>query len=259
MKLVVPGGNGFIGAEICRIAVQNGHDVAAFGRSGRPALSPAEEPWAHEVEWRAADVFVPEAWRDLLEGADAVIHLISTLYERPQQGITYDRVNAESVAVAAQEAVEADVDAFVFFSVKDNPPIVPNAFLTAKRRAEQELSDAFPDLRSVRLRPNLVYGPRKQGSSTLAAVLQHIQDLGLTPYASEEGRPLPVEIVAASAVHAATTDTVEGVLSVPQIDDLGRTSGLVDPDTVSESSLIPLLLGLGGTALAIWLLRRWGS
>ena len=71
MKLVVPGGNGFIGSEICRIAVQNGHEVAAFGRTGRPALTPARHPWTQEVEWRAADVFEPDTWRDLLENVDA--------------------------------------------------------------------------------------------------------------------------------------------------------------------------------------------
>ena len=53
MKLVVPGGNGFIGSEICRIAVQNGHEVAAFGRTGRPALTPAEHPWTQEEIGRA--------------------------------------------------------------------------------------------------------------------------------------------------------------------------------------------------------------
>ena len=256
-KLVVPGGNGFIGTEICRVAVQNGHEVAAFGRTGRPALTPARHPWVQDVEWRAADVFAPNTWRDLLDEADAVVHTIATIRERPGHDVTFDRVNADSALLAAEEAIGADVDSFVFLSVRDKPPFVPYAFLSAKRRAERGLREDCPSLRTATLRPNLVYGDRKAGTPTLAAVLNQGRGLQPHPYASTEGRPLPVEFVAAAAVQAAVTSTMEGILTVPQIDDIGRTSGLVDPDAVSTPSLTPLLLGLGGTALGAWLLRRW--
>jgi nucleoside-diphosphate-sugar epimerase len=256
-KLVVPGGNGFIGSEICRIAVQNGHEVAAFGRTGRPALTPAEHPWTQEVEWRAADVFAPDTWRDLLADADAVVHSIATIREQPDRNVTFDRINAESVLLAADEAVEAGVDAFVFLSVRDKPPVVPQTFLSTKRRAERALHEQYPELRTVSLRPNLVYGSRKPGTSTLAAVLHQLEGLRPHPYASRAGRPLPVEFVAAAAVQSAVTDTMEGTLSLSQIDDLGRTSGLVAPASVERPSLTPLLLGLSGAALGGWLLNRW--
>jgi uncharacterized protein YbjT (DUF2867 family) len=257
MKLVVPGGNGFIGSEICRVAVQNGHEVAAFGRTGRPALAPARHPWTGDVEWRAADVFAPNTWRDLLDGADAVVHAIATIRENPAQGVTFDQVNAESALIAAREAVEAGVDAFVFLSVRDKPPFLPPDFLAAKRRAEREVPQQFPDLRTVLLRPNLVYGPRRRGSATIAAGLEQLPDGMAGGYAERNGRPLPVELVAATAVQAAITPTLEGTLTVPQIADVGRTSGLVDLDELSEPTLTPLLAGLGGAALGTWLLRRW--
>ena len=256
-KLVVPGGNGFIGSEICRVAVQNGHEVAAFGRTGRPALTPAEHPWTQEVHWRAADIFEPDTWRDLLEDADAVIHSIATIQESPEHDVTFDRVNAESVLLAAEESMEADVDGFVFLSVRDKPPIVHHKFLAAKRRAERTLHEQYPELRTVSLRPNLVYGPRQTGTSTLAAVLNQFQGARPHPYASAEGRPVPVEYVAATAVQAAVTDTLAGTLTIPQIEDIGRTSGLIDPNEVAQPSLTPLLLGLGGAALGGWLLSRW--
>ena len=256
-KLVVPGGNGFIGSEICQIAVQNGHKVAAFGRTGRPALTPAEHPWTQEVEWRAADVFKPDTWRNLLEDADAVAHSIATIREAPDRGVTFDRVNAESVLLAADEAVEAGANAFVFLSVRDKPPAVPYKFLSAKRRAERTLHEEYPELRTVSLRPNLVYGPRQTGTSTLAGLLSQLQNVGLHPYAAAEGRPVPVEYVAATAVQAAVTDTLAGTLTIPQIEDIGRTSGLIDPNEVAQPSLTPLLLRLGGAALGGWLLSRW--
>lgn len=257
MKLVVPGGNGFIASEICRIAVQNGHEVAAFGRSGRPPLTPAQHPWTQEVEWRAANVFAPETWRDLLDGSDAVVHCIATLREAPDHNSTYDRVNAESAFLAAEEAVDAGAEAFVFLSVGSRPPLVDPGFLGSKRRFERDLPEAQPDLRFASLRPNLVYGPRQPGSPTLAGALDLFKDWSFHPYASPEGRPLPVELVAATAVQAATTPSIEGILSVTQIEDIGRTSGLVDLDEVSDPSLLPLLAGLGGAAVGGWLLARW--
>jgi len=256
-KLVVPGGNGFIGAEICRVAVQNGHEVAAFGRTGRPAFTPAEHPWTQEVHWRAADVFEPDTWRDLLEDADAVVHSIATIQEKSEHDVTFERVNAESVLLAADEAVEAGADAFVFLSVRDKPPVVPHKFLAAKRRAERTLHEQYPELRTVSLRPNLVYGPRQAGTPPLVAVLNQFQNAPPHPYASAEGRPVPVEYVAATAVQAAVTDTLAGTLTIPQIEDIGRTSGLIDPKTVADPSLTPLLLGFGGAALSGWLLSRW--
>ncbi len=257
MKLVVPGGNGFIGSDICRIAVQNGHEVAAFGRTGRPPLTPARHPWTGSVDWRAADVFAPDTWRDLLEDADAVVHSIATIQEDPSQNLTFDRVNAESALLAAEEADNAGVEAFVFLSVRDKPPLLPQEFLIAKRRAEREVSRQFPDLRTVSLRPNLVFGPRRRGSATIAAVLNQLPAATAGGYAEQEGRPLPVELVAAAAVHAATTSTLSGTLQVPQIADIGRTSGFVDRNELSEPTLTPLLAGVGGTALATWLLRKW--
>ncbi|MFB6230600.1 MAG: NAD-dependent epimerase/dehydratase family protein [Salinibacter sp.] len=256
-KLVVPGGNGFIGSEICRVAVQNNHDVAAFGRTGRPALTPARHPWTQEVEWRAADVFEPDTWRDLLDGADAVVHSIATIQEDPDRGVTFDRVNAESALLAADEAVEAGADAFIFLSVRDKPPVVPHNFLASKRRAERTLHEQYSDLRTASLRPNLVYGDRQRGTSTLAAVLNQLKGVRPHPYASDPGRPLPVEVVAAAAVQAAVTPTLEGILTVPQIDDVGRTSGLIDLEEITEPSITPLLLGLGGAAISGWLLSRW--
>lgn len=258
-KLVVPGGNGFIGREICRIAVQNGHEVAAFGRSGRPDLSPSPSPWMSEVEWRAADVFVPEAWRDLLEDADAVIHCIATIRQDPERDVTFERVNAESALQAADDAAKADVHSFVFLSVRDKPPFVSGRFIAAKRRVEHEVPERHPSLRFVSLRPNLVFGPGRPGSGTMAALLERLPSRRSRGYAAPAGRPLPVAVVAAAAVQAATTSTFGGTLSVDQIADVGRTSGLVDPDDVPKPSLLPLLAGVGGTVLAGWLWRRWRS
>jgi nucleoside-diphosphate-sugar epimerase len=255
MKLVVAGGNGFIGSQICRIAVENGHDVVGFGRSGRPNRTPVKHPWVGRVDWRRADIFDADAWTDALDGADAFIHSVAVITQDPERDVTFDRINGESAIFAAEQCVEAGVDGFAFLSVRDKPPFVSGRFLAAKRRAEREIPAQFPHLRFVPLRANLVYGPGRPGSSTLSALLRQLEGR-VGSYSDRDGRPLPVELVAAAAVHAATTPTVRGTLSVNQIADLGRTSGLVDLDDVSDPSLLPLLLAAAGLGLGGWALRR---
>lgn len=255
MKLVVAGGNGFIGSQICRVAVENGHDVVAFGRSGKPDLTPVKHPWVGKVDWRRADIFEADAWTDALDEADAFIHSIAVISQDPENDVTFDRINGESAIYAAEKCAEAGVDAFVFLSVRDKPPFVSGRFLAAKRRAEREIPEQYPGLRFTALRANLVYGPHRPGSSTIGAVLERLEGRA-GAYSDPQGRPLPVELVAAAAVNVATTDTLEGTLSVPQIADIGRTSGLIDLNDVSQTSLTPLVVGGAGIVAGAWLLRR---
>lgn len=257
MKIVVPGGNGFVGSHICRIAVEAGHTVIAFGRSGAPDLTPVEYPWVGKVDWRTCDVFDVASWKDALDGADAVIHCVGTIQQDPEHEITFDRVNGESALVAAEATDDAGVGTFVLLSIQDKPPFVSGRFLASKRRPERTIVEQHPSLRSVFLRPNLIYGRDRPPTTTIAALLETLGRVVPIRYGQPDGRPLPVDLVAATAVHAAETDTLRGALNVNQIADIGRTSGHVDPDALPEPSLAPLLIGLGGVVAAYGLLRRF--
>ena len=47
-RLVVFGGNGFVGSRVCQEGLKTGLAVASVNRSGAPKL---DEPWVREVEW----------------------------------------------------------------------------------------------------------------------------------------------------------------------------------------------------------------
>lgn len=216
MKLLVTGGNGFIGREVCRLAVEAGHEVVGLGRRGRPAGSAA---WMSRVTWAAADVLEPAAWRAHLAGCGAVVHCVGIVFERPERGVTFERMNGDAAVVAAREAEAAGVDAFVFLSASEKPPFLRDAYITAKRRAEEAVLGR--DLRGVVLRPGLVYGPGRAPSVPVAMLMRlgmHVPGVrGLVL----PNRPLPVETVARAAVRAAAASSFGGVLDVDAIEQLG--------------------------------------
>lgn len=256
MKIVVPGGNGFVGQHICRIAVDAGHEVVAFGRSGEPDLTPVRHPWMSTVKWHACDIFDTKSWRPLLDGADAVIHSVGTITQDPDRGVTFDRINGEAAILSADVAAEEGVRTFVKLSIQDKPPFVSGRFLASMRRAERTIPQQHPELRCVFLRPNLIFGDERPGTGTAGALLQAVGQAIPFGYGAPSGRPLPVQLVAATAVHAAVTETLSGTLDVDQIDGIGRTSGLVDIDALPEASLQPFLASVGGAAIGYWLLKK---
>ncbi|PSR75461.1 NAD dependent epimerase/dehydratase [Coniella lustricola] len=85
-KIVVCGGNGFLGSRICKYAVARGWDVTSISRSGEPkwsAVTSSESPpeWSHKVSWERADIFKPATYAPLLTGADYVVHSMGILLE----------------------------------------------------------------------------------------------------------------------------------------------------------------------------------
>jgi uncharacterized protein YbjT (DUF2867 family) len=213
--LLVVGGSGFIGRDVCRFAVRDGHEVRSVSRSGRPDV---DAEWADAVSWTSADLFRPNAWRDRLDGVDAVVHAVGALTESPSDGVTFERVNGDAAVLTALEAERAGVDAFVFLSAAAKPPGVRSAYLTAKRRAESSIADL--DLDAVTLRPGPVYG---EGQPHLPGVADRVLRFlaSARPIASRlgEARPLAVGTVARASYRAAL-DPDERLLDVSDIREL---------------------------------------
>lgn len=218
MKILVTGAGGFIGGGVCRAALEAGHRVVGVARSGKPAGGAG---WTERVAWVAADVLKPETWRAHLEGCGAVIHCVGIIRERPERGITFERMSGDAGVVAVGEAERAGVGAFVFFSASAKPPFIPESYITAKRRAEKAVLAAR--LRGVVFRPGLVYGPGRAVAALPAMMVQLATRLPIVGAKARESRPLRVETVARAAVRAAEDASVAGVVDIDAIEGLGRS------------------------------------
>lgn len=218
LRLVVTGGSGLIGAEVCRVAVERGHEVISLSRQGRPTI--VEGAWMANVAWHRADVLEPELWREHLVGCDTLIHCVGTFLETPAQGITFERINGDAAILVAQEAVQVGVGCMVFLSAEFNPPGLAASWLGAKRRAEEAIQ-ALP-IRSVFFRPSIVFGARRPISlfpSLLLGLATVVPGLQAT---LKNKHPLAAERVGEAALYAAQEPTMSGIVSPRKIESMAK-------------------------------------
>ncbi|KAI0748154.1 NAD(P)-binding protein [Daedaleopsis nitida] len=83
-KILVVGGNGFVGSAVCRTALARGMQVTSVSPSGKPFQTPKGHTpgWVSKVEWHKGSALEPETYKHLLPGVTAVVHTIGTLFEK---------------------------------------------------------------------------------------------------------------------------------------------------------------------------------
>ncbi len=76
MRVVVFGGGGFIGSAIVDRLLEASHEITVFER---PRVGPYRGFTAMEhVDWRNGDILSTHDVSDAIQGAEAVVHLVST-------------------------------------------------------------------------------------------------------------------------------------------------------------------------------------
>ncbi|RAH75282.1 ubiquinone biosynthesis protein COQ11 [Aspergillus aculeatinus CBS 121060] len=108
-RVVVAGGNGFLGSRICKSAVARGWSVTSLSRSGEPRWETVTDSvnrpsWASSVEWAKADILKPETYKAFLNGATAVVHSMGILLEADYKGVVQGR---EPILSGLQRAFSA--------------------------------------------------------------------------------------------------------------------------------------------------------
>ncbi|HDT12379.1 MAG TPA: NAD-dependent epimerase/dehydratase family protein [Candidatus Marinimicrobia bacterium] len=217
MKLLVTGGNGFIGQEICKTAVRHGFEVISVSRRGYPDN---KESWMSQVNWVSANIFNIDRWTGYLSGMDGVIHTIGILRERPEHNITYERLNGDSVIIAASAAITAHVPVFVMISASDAPPLLKR-YIRAKRDAESFLLEQ--KTRSVIMRPGLVYGQGRKGSKLIASLTRLGSQIPLIGTYYTKYSPVHVTVLAKAVINSVMHEEIQGLIDIGQIEKLGMS------------------------------------
>jgi UDP-glucose 4-epimerase len=129
MKVLIFGGGGFIGSTIADRLLLDGHEIRIFER---PRVAPYRKFKEEErVEWITGDFSSSKDVSDVIQGVDAVMHLVSTtLPKNSNEDPIYDvQTNVVATLQMLRAMVTNNVRKIVFISsggtVYGNPVYVP--------------------------------------------------------------------------------------------------------------------------------------
>lgn len=257
-KLLVLGGTGFLGQNICKRAVVEGYQVTSLSRRGLPPPESANTLTESKIEYRKGDARKKESIENILEEGDytGMIHCIGLLFDTesglgdynrfvsgsgslPDGDSTYDsitRITAfHAIDAATEYAQRKGIEGFplCFTSAAEAgwpevtggdfmdriAPDFLKRYLAAKRTVEAKLLAAEPTLRPIIVRPSLIYSMDRPASYLPVGAFFLANKIGL-PFVD---RPVTVQSLAAAMVRSMNPDSsVKGVLRYPQIDELNE-------------------------------------
>jgi nucleoside-diphosphate-sugar epimerase len=191
-RLLVLGGNGYVGQHVCHVALLSGnYIVQSLSRSGRPAHpSPClTKPLVRDaryknrydddtiddktavasinkVEWLTGDIFDAKRRDQVFKGVDVIVSAIGAFGSNAYM----ERICGDATVEAVESAVEHNVSKFGFVSsaqvgkkISFSPNMPLYGYFRGKERAEAAIRQAFADSHVI-LRPGFIYGPRMAGS-----------------------------------------------------------------------------------------------
>jgi nucleoside-diphosphate-sugar epimerase len=147
MKLAVTGGTGFVGSHFLDIALNSGHEVAALAR--RP-----QQP-RDGLRWVEGALGSPDGLHELVENADAVVHIAGVL--NPRDPAEFERGNVQGTLAMLAASTAAGVTRFV--QVSSLAAREPRLSKYGASKAKAEALVGRSGLDWVIVRPPAVYGP----------------------------------------------------------------------------------------------------
>ncbi len=168
-KLVtVFGGSGFVGRHVVRALAKDGWRIRAASR--RPDLAGHLQPMGGvgQIMPVQANLRYPDSVARAVEGADAVVNLVSTLAKHGQQ--TFDALNAKGARAVARAAREAGATSLVHVSALGADLKSKSDYARSKAEGERAVLEEFPA--AIVLRPSIVFGPEDEFFNRFAAMAQ---------------------------------------------------------------------------------------
>ena len=145
--------------------------------------------------------------------------------------LTYEVMNRDSAIGLAKEASKASVGSFVYISAAAGAPVLPKRYITTKREAESSIASEFPKMRSIFIRPGMLYDSSRAitmalaGATTMGSMANSLTAGRLTGLLGAGGtKPMKADAVGEAVVEALDDAGVSGVVEVPEIEKLANTA-----------------------------------
>lgn len=209
MHVFLTGATGFVGSYILRALIAAGHSARCLVRDGDTTFGVDGK-----VEKAKGDVTKPKSLTGIMRGCDAVIHLVGIIDEKPDEGITFERIHYEGTRHVVDAARGADIEVFIQMSANGAREDGVSAYQTSKWKAEQYVKKAGFRHWAI-FRPALIFGAPAPGQPEFASRLadELIRPFPVLPVFGDgkyRMQPISVEEVAAAFVQALTTAAAVG-------------------------------------------------
>ncbi|MEZ5802579.1 MAG: SDR family oxidoreductase [Rhizobiaceae bacterium] len=221
MRVLILGGNGFVGMAVAKLLSDRGNSVVAVGRT--VGKSKRQMP---QIAWKSMDIsrlLGPEAWLALLENIDAVVNCAGALQDSARDNVA--AVQYDAMRSLYEAAKQVSIKLLVQISANTNGPAADLPFLSTKRAADEALkSSGIP---FVLLKPAVIIGRTAYGGSALLRALAAFPLV--TPLVHMEAQ---MQFAALDEVAAAVADAVEGRI------EPGSDLHLASPETLTLAEAV---------------------
>ena len=160
--VTVFGGAGFIGRYVCEFLFKSGVRVRIASRDPRNDYFLQPLAQVGQFGFEKADITDPDAVRNAVKSATAVINLCGTF------GRSMHKVHVDGARNVAETARDAGARALVHVSAIGADLHARSAYGITKAEGEKAVRDAFPN--AAIIRPSLVFGPEDQLTNRFAAM-----------------------------------------------------------------------------------------
>ena len=178
-KIIIYGGNGFVGTHIAEQLVNLDCEVVCVSRTGKMPAQLKNIDWAQKVAWLTGDALQPDA--NLLTNTTAVVSLVGSLLLPTFSKQAYQQqlfINIQSNAALFDMVSKSSVQRLVVLGVH-LPKLIQTekfAYVKGKIMTEAALRDFVEisqDHSAVILKPTAIYGMRhtKNGKKINMAAL----------------------------------------------------------------------------------------
>ena len=188
-SVCVLGGSGFVGRHVCQQLAARGYRVRVPTRSRERAKQLILLPTVDVV---AVNVHDPEALREAIAGAEAVINLVGVLHDGRGEG-SFAAAHVELARKVVAACAARGIRRLVHMSALNADPAGPSAYLRSKGEAERIVRESGMD--ATILRPSVIFGPDDRFLNPFARALRFLPVMVL-PCPRARFQPVYVEDVA---------------------------------------------------------------